>query len=337
MFMQLRTARLFLVVALAALAVGLAGSQSAQALSAPVLIDSVTVGDDVVVVTGAVDSNVLEVNGQAIVVGDDGRFRAEVDLAADVFVLHIPGSRSETVTIRIPIDVLLATGGNGVLDDLLGAGISIDVPDEGFKVVDGQMPLIEGRVLNDSNLASLEVNGHDVLRILGPSGLFTIAPDSSTSTSRDTVTIVATDRSGVSQTSTFTTTRVTSTIATRAGMSVAAAGARGIVIAKVAFDKRLLKPAKYLRLVVTVKDLRGYRIRGASLRLHAMPAKHIRNGTIRAAFTNRIGRAAFGYRLNPNAFTGQPGKVLVFAMQAATPTSGVNKRVILRLPSAATR
>jgi hypothetical protein len=336
MFIQLRTARLCLVVALAALAVALAGSQSAHALSVPVLIDSVTVGDAVVVVTGAVDSDLLEVNGQAIVVGDDGSFRAEVDLPANALVFRVLDSQTETVTIRIPIDVLLATGGKGVLDDLHGAGISIDVPDEGFKIVDGQMPLIEGRVSNDSNLSSLEVNGQDVLHTLGPSGLFSVAPGSSTSTSRETVTVVATDRSGVSQKSTFTTTKVTSTIATRAGTSVSAAGARGILIAKVAFDKRLLKPAKYLRLVVTVKDLRGYRIRGASLRLRAMPSKHVRNSAIRAAFTNRIGRAAFGYRLNANAFTGQPGKVLTFVMRAATPTSSVNKSVTLRLSSAVT-
>ena len=337
MFTQLRTARLCLAVALAALAVALAGSQSAHALSVPVLIDSVTVGDAAVVVTGAVDSDLLEVNGQAIVVGDDGSFRAEVDLAADVLVLDVLGSKSETVTIRIPIDVLLATHGNGVLDGLLGAGISIDVPDGGFRIVDGQLPLVEGRVLNDSNLASLEVNGRDVLRILGPSGLFSVAPGSSTSTSRETVTVVATDGSGVSQTSTFTTTRVTSTIATRAGTSVSAVGARGIVIAKVALDKRFLKPAKYLRLVVTVKDRRGYRVRGASLRLHAMPSKHVKNGAIRAAFTNRIGQAAFGYRLKASACTGRPGNVLRFAMRAATPTSSATKRVTLRLPSAVTR
>ena len=140
-------------------------------------------------------------------------------------MIELLESPTELVTIRIPLDVLLQTGGEGVLNDLVDAGISIDVPSEGFRIVDGEMPLVEGRVLNDSNLELLEVNGVDVLGQLGQNGLFSI--DSRlvvvVSSSRETVTVVVTDRRGVSQTSTFTATRVKSTIATRAGTSVSAA------------------------------------------------------------------------------------------------------------------
>jgi hypothetical protein len=180
------------------------------------------------------------------------------------------------------------------------------------------------------------VNGADVLRILGPGGLFTIAAPGSSSTER--VVVVATDRSGVSQTSTFTASRVTSAIATRAGTSVSAAGAQGIHIAKVRLDKRFLKSAKHLRAVVTVKDRRGFLIRGAALRMSAMPARHVANGPVRAGFTNRVGQAQFGYRMTPGAFKkGALPKYLTLATRASTPKASATKRVTFRLPIQTTR
>jgi hypothetical protein len=332
---QLQFVRLCFTVVLATLAVAIAGSHAAGALSVPVVIDGVTVQNGVAVVTGSVDSDVVDVNGKVVVVGDDGSFRAEVDLAADVFVLELLGSPGQTIAIRIPIDILLDTRGDGILDDLLEAGISIDVPEGGFKIVDGQMPAVEGRVLDKSNLASLEVNGRDALRLVGPGGFFSAEPSSSTT--RETVTVLATDRSGVSQATTFRATRVSSAIRTRAGTSVSAAGARGIVIAKVALDKRFLKPANYLRVIVTVKDRRGYLIRGAALRLRALPSKHVANGALRAGFTNRTGRGQFAYKLKSSAFRFPPAKYLVISTRAATPKHTATRKVTLRLPTAVTR
>jgi len=197
------------------------------------------------------------------------------------------------------------------------------------------MPLVEGRVLNDSNLELLEVNGVDVLSRTGQDGLFSISlGSSSSSSSRETVTVVVSDRRGVSQTSIFTATRVKSTIATRVGTSVSAAGARGIVIARIALDKRLLTtPKKQLHVLVTVKDRRGYLIRGASLRLRAMPSKNVANGMLRAGFTNRFGKAQFRYTVRANAMTGGPAKWLTVATRAATPKASASKRVQLRLPA----
>jgi hypothetical protein len=131
---------------------------------------------------------------------------------------------------------------------------------------------------------------------------------------------------------------VKSTIATRAGTSVSATDARGIVIAKVALDKRLLtSPKKQLRVVVTVKDRRGYLIRGASVRLRAMPSKHVANGMLQAGFTNRFGKAQFRYTLRAKAMTGSPAKWLTIATRAATPKASASKRVLLRMPAAFTQ
>ncbi|HEU5489902.1 MAG TPA: hypothetical protein VFU84_03835 [Gaiellaceae bacterium] len=336
MFAQLNLVRLCLTIVLATLAVALAGAQSATAISAPVVIDAVSVENGVAVVTGFVDAELVEVNGQLVEVAENGAFSAPVDISADALVLEILESPNELVTITVPIDVLLATGGEGVLTDLVDAGIAIDRPAEGFRVVDGEMPLVEGRVLDDSNLEALEVNGIDVRRRLGDDGPFSIDLGSSpsSSTSRETVTFVARDQRGVSQTSTFSTTKVTSTIATRAGTSVSAAGARGVVISRMGLDSRYVKSAKHLRVLVTVKDRRGYLIRGAALQLRAMPAKHVADGALRAAFTNRVGKAQFAFRLKASAFE---GGLLTIAARAATPKSTATRKVALRLPAAVTR
>ena len=336
MLAQLNLVRLCLTIVLAALAVALAGAQSATAISAPVLIDDVSIANGAAVITGFVDAELVEVNGQIVVVDEDGAFSASIDLSADALVLGVLGSPNEHVTITIPIDVLLATGGTGVLNGLVDAGIAVDTPAEGFRVVDGEMPLVEGRVLDDSNLEALEVNGIDVLSRLGDDGLFSINLGSSpsSSTSRETVTFVARDERGVTQTSTFTATRVTSTIATRAGTSVSAAGARGIVISRLALDRRYLRSAKHVRVLVTAKDRRGYLIREASVRLRAIPAKHVANGALRAAFTNRVGKAQFAYRIKATAFK---GGLLTIAARAATPKSTATKKVALRLPAAVSR
>jgi hypothetical protein len=333
MLAQLNLVRLCLTIVLATLAVALAGEQSAKAISAPVLIEAMTIEDGAAVVTGFVDAELVEVNGQVVEVAENGAFSAPIDLSAEALVLEVLESPNELVTITVPIDVLVTTGGEGVLDDLVDAGITVDKPTEGFRVVDGEMPLVEGRVLDDSSLDALEVNGIDVLRRLGDDGLFSIDLGSSpsSSTSRETVTFVARDQRGVTQSSTFTTTSVKSTIATRAGTSVLAAGARGVAISRMALDSRFLRSAKHVRVLVTVKDRRGYLIRGASVRLRAIPAKHVANGALRAAFTNRVGKAQFAFRLKASAFK---GGLLTIAVRAATPKSTATKKVALRLPAA---
>jgi hypothetical protein len=325
--------RAVLVAVLAGMSLVLTGGTVAALQVPPLTIAGITINGNVAVVTGDIaDADAeLQVNGLPVLVDDDGNFVAKVHVGLlDEVVLSLDGGAGEDVLIRIPLDVLQSGGGKGILDDLLGAGIEIDVPDGGFQIVDGQLPVVEGRVLEPGKLAALSVNGVDVLRILGPGGFFsTPAPGSST----ERITVIATDRSGVTQTSTFTPSRVTSAISTRAGTSVSAAGAHGIRIAKVTLDKRFLKAAKYLRVIVTVKDRRGFLIRGAALRMQAMPARHVANGPVRAGFTNRVGQKQFAYRMTPEAFKkGALPKYLTLATKASTPRANASKRVTFRLP-----
>jgi hypothetical protein len=325
--------RAVLVAVLAGMSLVLTGGTVAALQVPPLTIAGITINGNVAVVTGDIaDADAeLEVNGLPVLVDDSGNFVARVHVGLlDEVVLSLDGVAGEGVLIRIPLDVLQSGGGRGILDQLLGAGIQIDVPDGGFQIVDGQLPVVEGRVLEPDKLAALSVNGADVLRILGPGGFFS-TPAGSSSTER--VTVIATDRSGVTQTSTFTPSRVTSAISTRAGTSVSAAGAQGIRIAKVRLDKRFLKAAKYLRVIVTVKDRRGFLIRGAALRMQAMPARHVANGSVRAGFTNRVGQKQFAYRMTPEALKkGALPKYLTLATKASTPRANASKRVTFRLP-----
>ena len=262
-----------------------------------------TIADGTAVVNGTVadvDATV-QINGTPVAVSSSGGFQATVDIGAGAdLVVSLGGTPGEATVIRIPLDVLVRTNGQGVLDDLLHAGIQVDVPADGFHIVDGQMPLIEGRVLNGRELAALEINGVSVLGKLGPNGRFSILLPGSSS-NEDHVTVMAIDRNGVSQTSRFATTRVKSVIKTTAGTSVSAAGARGVVISKVKLDTHRLKSQKRLGIVVTIKDQRGLLVRGATVRLRATPAATFADGSLRAGFTNRTGAATFTYRLSRTA------------------------------------
>lgn len=324
-----RFMRFGLLLLLAAVVAG--GAQAAK-VEAPIVIDAVTIGDGVAVVAGAVDADAqLQINGQAADVSETGEFVAAIDLDADALVLTLVDAESESVTLRIPIDVLVTSGGNGVLDALIDAGVSIEVPADGFTVVDGQWPLIEGHVLDDAGLASLTINGVGVLDRVGPTGGFSIQLPWTQSPSSQ-ATVVATDRSGVSQTTTYSVTRLQSVIRSRKGTSVSAAGARGLVIAALKYDKRMLASSGRLRVLVTVKDRRGYLVRGTALRLSAKPRYHLANGSVRAGFTNRFGRGQFTYRLRPAAFAGPQHAVLTTVARAKTPTASAWRKASFRLP-----
>jgi hypothetical protein len=197
------------------------------------------------------------------------------------------------------------------------------------------MPQIEGRVQNGRELAALDVNGVSVLGKLGPSGRFSILLPGSSS-NEDHVTVVATDRNGVSQTSRFVTTRVKSVIRTTAGTSVSAAGARGIVISKVKLDTHRLKSQQRFGIVVTIKDKRGFLVRGATVRLRATPAATFADGSLRAGFTNRTGAATFTYHLSRTAIAKAAPQTLAVGTKASTTTAHAGLLVKLRLPAVST-
>ena len=319
------------LLGLVAIAVAaLSGGAQAAKVALPVAIDTVTIQDGVATVTGTVDDAAqLEINGQSVDVSDAGDFVTQIDVDAEALVLSLPEAGGEAVTISIPIDVLLATGGEGVLNDLADAGITIDVPVGGFTVVDGQWSLVEGNVVDDGLLSGLSVNGVDVLDRVFSTGDFAVQLPW-TQSPPGTLTVVATDQSGVSQTTRYRVSRIKSTIRTSAGTSVSAAGARGLVIARLRVDKQKLGTSGRLGVRVTVKDRRGYLVRGAAVRLVATPHKQLTNGSIRAGFTNRLGRAQFTYRVRMSSLAGMPGS-LTIVTRAKTPTATATKRVAVRL------
>jgi hypothetical protein len=317
-----------LVVAFVVAVGGATAAPAPPALS----IASVAVEDGVAILSGTVEDvqGQLVVNGRSIDVSDTGDFLATVDLDAAA-VVSLVETTGETVFIRIPIDVLLDDQAD-VLSHLIAAGVSLDVPIDGFTVVDGQWSLISGNILNDLTLASLTINGVEVLNRIGPFGDFSIQLPWTQHPPRH-ATVVVIDRRGVSQTTTYRVNRLRSVVRTRAGTSVSAAGARGLVIAGIRFDKQRL-PAGRLGVLVTVKDRRGYLVRDAALRLAAAPGRYLATEPTQAGFTNRLGQARFTYRLRPAAFsTGLP-RALTVQARATTPSATASRKGAVRLPVA---
>jgi hypothetical protein len=333
-----RYARVTVAAAIAATGLALAGSGGAFVDTSALAITNIVIEDGVAFVSGVVDDTTadLEINGVPIDIDQTGDFLANVDLVGNELVLELVEASTESTEIRIPVDVLVANGSEGVLNDLLGAGIEINAPIDGFEVVDNQMPVVVGQVLDASNLSVLEVNGTDVLSHLDANGWFSIfSPRYSSSGGTHYVVITAVDRRGVTQTNRYATRTVSSAIRTRAGTSVSAAGAQGIRIAKVRLDAKSLKKNRRLGVLVTVKDTRGFLIRGASLRLRAMPAGALATGAVRAGFTNSLGQARFTYRLRAGMLAAKLPKFLTVATQASTPAARTTLQVRLRLPAAA--
>jgi hypothetical protein len=328
--------RIALAATLAALMVAFVvavGGAQARPTPSALSIASVAVEDGVAILSGTVEDvqGQLAVNGQSIDVSDAGDFLATVDLDAAAVVFSLVETTGETVSIRIPIDVVVDDRAD-VLSHLVAAGVSLDVPIDGFTIVDGQWSPISGNVLNELTLASLTINGVEVLNRIGPFGDFALQLPWTQHPPRH-ATVVVTDRRGVSQTTTYRVNRIRSVVRTRAGTSVSAAGARGLVVAGLRFDAQRLSAGR-LGVLVTVKDRRGYLVRGAALRLAAAPARYLATGPTQAGFSNRLGQARFTYRLRSAALsTGMP-RALTVQARAATATATASRKAAVRLPIA---
>jgi len=326
----------FFVVAAVAItcAVVLAAGAHADVLGGGIQLGPVSVNDGTAVVQGTVGSEPdataqLDFDGKPVGIDASGHFSAVVDLdGASVVVLTLAAGNHEVTTLRIPV-ALLQHGGKGILDDLEAAGITLLMPPNGFQNVDGNLPTVSGRVLDRSKLASLTLNGKEVLGLVGQGGRFS-TPASGGSPSH--VTVVATDHRDVSETTSYPVTHVTSVIKTKYGRSVSAAGAHGIVIAKIRFDRRGLLTQRRLGFAVTVKDRRGYLIRGAAVRLRGLPATYAAGGATRAGFTNRLGVARFAYLLQKRALTDHSPRTFTVRVRASTPGAAARKLARTRLP-----
>jgi hypothetical protein len=320
--------------ALTCLCLALGAAAPAQVAPPPITLAPITVGNGVATVTGTLGGTPtatanVTVNGQPVGVNAAGSFNATVDLSGQslVTVAVKNPTNGEVFTLAIPIS-LAGTGGvipGNVLDALKNAGISITIPPNGLQILDGQPLTITGSVLNGSELASLTINGSPVQP--GSNGTFTEQLPGNT---RE-VTVVATDRQGVSQTSTFPVEQLTSTIKTSAGTSISALGAKGLRITSVRYLTKGVKAKKRVTAIVTVKDTRGFLVRDAIVRL--APAGFQYKAVIggqQVKTSTKIGQARFLLRVRAASFP--KAKRLFTVATARTPKATARKQTSVRLP-----
>ncbi len=314
----------------------------AVVLDAGVNLGPVTVANGAVSLTGSVgatrSSAALTVNGTPVAVNTDGTFSATVDLGgASELALAVRDPRSgESVTTRIPLSSnVIGPGGvipASVLDALEQAAVSILKPADGFEILDGRPLTVGGAVGDRDQLVGLSVNGADVLDDLRSDRTFSLAiPGTS-----ERVTVTATDRQGVSQTSAYDVRHTSTVIATPAGPSVSAAGANGLRIASVRYTTKGVKRTKRIRMTVTVKDRQGRLVRDAIVRVrvadHQVRRQLVRGGQ-QVKYTTRVGRADFFVRLTRKAL----GRRVYMVSFAKSPTASVRKTTSVRLPRATAR
>ncbi len=226
-------------------------------------------------------------------------------------------------------------------------------PVEGFRIFDGLPLRVGGSVLSKDNLASLTVNGVDALGLVTGGGFGVQVPGT---TKEVSVTVV--DRQGVSQTTVIPVEHVTTQPgaqqptqpgtpqatqpgapqatptgpAAAVGRSVAASRAVGVRIARVRYQLKHFKRTKRLRVLVTVTDRRGLRVRGATVSVRSARARWIVRNS-RAKRTDRLGRTSFLLIARNRAV----GKRLRLVVLAKTPSAKAKKATAVRLPRIAKR
>jgi hypothetical protein len=268
---------------------------------------------------GATNSGAeLTVNGQKLLVDSGGRFAGVVDLAGQsslvISVKNPVSGKDSTTTIPLTTNIVGPGGliGPNILDALEKAGVTLLEPVGGT----GGLPVtISGNVADPSALAGLKINGEDALGTLDSNRNFSVTLPGTTKE----ITLSATDKQGVNQ---YFTVPVAN-----AGSTIAAKSAQGVRISKVRYITKSVKRTKRLRMVVTVRDRRGYLIRGAVVRVRSAKAGRIvRNPKTKK--TNRAGQAAFLLRARNRAF----GKRLVMVTLAQTPSAKTKKNTGVQLP-----
>jgi hypothetical protein len=323
-----------LAAAVAALAILALTTPSApgEILSPAVSLGPVTVANGTATISGSLgapSSGVgLSVNGQPLAVDAAGNFSGVVNLAgASNLTLSLRNAAGEVTSITIPLTSNVLGPGGAIGPDILSAlekaGVSILKPLEGFRIQD-QLPLrLEGSVVDRGSLAGLTVNGRDVLGLIRPDGTFSMLLPGTTKE----VSVTATDKQGVSQTTTVPVLHVSSMFTTPAGRSVAASGAQGVRIAKIRYITKNVRRTKRMRMVVTIKDRRGLLIRNAVVRVRSKYARRIVRNP-RTKKTNKVGQTAFLLLPRKRAF----GKRLVMVTVAKTPKAKASKASSVRIP-----
>jgi hypothetical protein len=324
------------LVALAALACALAALVGARPAPGDTVTPVVKLGPTTIVngdaiVSGTIaapnpTSATLTVNGHPLRIDVGGTFAGTVNLNGQRVLKLVVHTRAAgtTSTITIPLTTNIVGLGGVLSPQLLSglerAGASIARPSGGFISVGGGPISVSGVVANRDELASLSVNGIDALSVLDPNGTFAISVPG---TSRE-VTVVMTDRQGVSLE-----TRYPAAAVVAYGP---AANAIGIRIASVRYYTKRIRKTKRLRMVVKVKDRRGFVVRGARVTVRSVRSARV-VGRAKVKRSNKKGQAGFVLRLRSKAF----GKRLVMMATAKTPTAKASKRTSVRLPRRASR
>lgn len=321
----------------AAVSLMLAGTAPAGTAAPILTLGPVNVANGTATIAGSVGGSpdgsvVAAINGQPLNIDANGNFSATIDLGGRSsldFTLRNP-STGEVSVISIPLTGnVVGAGGNvpsTVLDQLRQAGINLVVPPDGFSTTNGVPLPVTGSVADPSTLSGLSVDGTDVLSLLKPDGTFSIpVPGSS-----KTVDISATDKQGVSQTSTFPLQHLTSTIGT-SGASVAASGAEGVNVTTIKYRTIRVKALKRITMTVTVKDNHGLLIRGAKLRVRAATFQNsLILGGQQVRTTSTKGVATFTLRLRAAKFTSK--RRLFTVTTATTPSATKQRETSVRIP-----
>lgn len=326
-----RRQRLFLT-ALAATASGFVTALGAGPASAAVGAPAVTLGpttvlNGVAMVSGTVaglEPSVaqLSINGQPVSLNAAGQFTAIVNVSGQSnLTLSVKNLvTGQTITISIALTTNIVGPGGvippSVLSGLKEAAVSLLTPLGGFVSDDDKPIMVEGSVANRDQLASLSINEVDALSRMEQNGTF-LVPIPGTSKE---VTVVATDKQGVSQT-------ITAPVVRRAARSVSAAQAVGVRIVAVRYRTKGIRRSRRLRMTVTIKDRRGRLIQGAVITVRSAKARRIFGGA-KVKRSNANGQVAFVLGLRKRAF----GKRLVTITTAKTPSAKASRRTSVALP-----
>ena len=203
--------------------------------------------------------------------------------------------------------------------------MTLDVPPGGFTSLSGQPVQVSGSVADKDALASLTVNGIDVLSLIKPDGTFE-APIPGTT---KTIVVTATDTHGASESSSSQVTTASSYKST--ATSVAAASAIGVAITNVRYTTRGVKSSKRIGVTLAVKDKHGLFIRGAKVRIRAASFQHdFVLGTQTTKTTGANGTVSFTFKLRVTKF--KQRQRLFTVATALTPSAKTSRTTSVRLP-----
>jgi hypothetical protein len=328
----------------AVVAAALVAVPSARPDTLPPLIElgPVVVANGTATVSGTVGgmsvlSLDVSVNGHPLAVDAAGHFAGVVSLSGqdNVDVLarnQVAGNQAELrVPLKLGLGGLIPAGTTAAVEEALRALLQ---PLGGVTVGNGLPVQLSGRLLNADELASVKINGTELLSQLKPDGSFTIQLPGTTKTITATV-VDKRDTTGTFSTSesrgaTAPTPQPTVSPTTRT-VSVAAASAVGVRIAKIRYITKGAVRRHRVRMVVTVKDIRGYLVRGATVQIRTSNPKTrrvVKRQQLKR--TTSAGKAQFVLRIRKRAL----GTRVVIVTTARTPTASARKTTSVRLPRA---